>query len=144
MNKLMMIGRLTKDIDTNDIHYTSGDNATCICSFSIAVDKTIKNKNNPDAPTADFFRITCFGRTAEFAKDYLKKGTKIAIEGRIENNNYTDANGNKVFRDQIIAERIEFCESKKAQDENVAAKPAVEEFINAGVREDLDNNLPWT
>lgn len=142
MNKLIMIGRLTADITNEDVKYTSGENATCITNFRIAVDKRFKNKNNPDAPTADFFRITCFGRTAEFAKDYLRKGTKVVIEGRIENNNYTDANGNKVFRDQIIAENIEFAESKKASDENANAN--FNATPNIGIPDDLgDGSLPF-
>lgn len=141
MNQINFMGRLVAD---PEVRYTSGDNATCIANFRIAVDKRFKNKNDENAPTADFFRITAFGKLGEFVNNYLKKGTKIVMTGRIENANYTDKDGNKVFRDQIIAENIEFAESKKAQDENVAAKPAVEEFINAGVGEDLDNNLPWT
>ena len=110
MNKIFFIGRLTRDIDqTKDVHFTSGDNATCITRFSIAVDKRFKNKNNPDAPTADFFNITCFGKLGEFAKDYLKKGTKVVIEGRIENNNYTDANqgNNDEFFDQVLKNMLD-------------------------------------
>ena len=142
MNKLIMMGRVTADITENAVKYTSGENATCIVSFNIAVDKRFKNKNNPDAPTADFFRITCFGRTAEFAKDYLRKGTKVVVEGRIENNNYTDANGNKVYRDQIIAENIEFAESKKAADENANAN--FNSTPNIGISDDVsDGSLPF-
>ena len=143
MNKIFLIGRLTRDIDqTKDVHFTAGDNATCITRFSVAVDKRFKNKNNPDAPTADFFNITCFGKLGEFAKDYLKKGTKVVIEGRIENNNYTDANGNKVYRDQIVAESIEFAESKKAAESNAAVAPDHDDngFINT---EELQNDLPF-
>lgn len=118
MNKWIFMGRICADITNEDIRYTSGDNATCITNFRIAVDKGYKNKNNPDAPTADFFRIVCFGRTAEFAKDYLKKGTKVVVEGRVENNNYKNADGQMVYRDQYIADRIEFAESKKAAESN--------------------------
>lgn len=118
MNKLIMMGRVVADLTNEDVRYTSGDNPTCIANFRIAVDKRFKNKNNPNAPTADFFRITAFGKLGEFSKNYLKKGTKIVVEGRIENDNFTDSNGNKVFRDQIIAENIEFAESKKAQESN--------------------------
>ena len=115
MNQINFMGRLC---DEPEIKYTAGDNATCIANFRLAVDKRFKNKNNPEAPTADFFRITAFGKLGEFVNSYLHKGTKIVMTGRIENNNYTDANGNKVFRDQIIAENIEFAESKKAQEGN--------------------------
>ena len=140
MNKIVQMGRLVAD---PEIRYTSGENATCIANFRIAVDKRFKKRDDSDAPTADFFRVTTFGKLGEFVEKYLHKGTKIVYEGRIENANYTDKDGNKVFRDQIIAESIEFAESKKAQDENVVAKPAVDEFINTGV-DDLNDNLPWS
>lgn len=138
MNKIILMGRLTAD---PDIRYTNGENATCIANFQIAVDKRFKNKNNPDAPTADFFRITAFGKQGEFVEKYLKKATKIVVTGRIENNNYTDANGNKVYRDQIIAEEIEFAESKKAADGNATEAPADnKEWIKVEVNE---NDLPF-
>lgn len=117
MNQVNFMGRLCAD---PEIRYTSGENATCVANFRIAVDKRFKNKNDSNAPTADFFRITAFGKLGEFAEKYLRQGTKIVMTGRIENNNYTDANGNKVFSDQIIAENIEFAESKKAAESNSA------------------------
>ena len=144
MNKLFLIGRLTRDIGEGDVRYTSGDNATCITRFNIAVDKKFKRKNDPDAATADFFNITCFGKTGEFAKDYLKKGTKVVVEARIENNNYTDSNGNKVYRDQIIAESIEFAESKKTQETNGGDAPSSADFVNQGIDTDeLNQSLPF-
>ena len=146
MNRLIMVARLTRDIDSSkDVHYTTGENSTCITHFSIAVDKRYKNKNNSDAPTADFFNVTCFGKLGEFAKDYLHKGTKIVLEGRLENNNYTDSNGNKVYRDHIVAENIEFAESKKTAEENgTYAAPATADakgFVN--IDDDVNADLPW-
>lgn len=140
MNKIVQMGRLVAD---PEIRYTSGENATCIANFRIAVDKRFKKRDDSDAPTADFFRVTAFGKLGEFVEKYLHKGTKIVYEGRIENANYTDKDGNKVFRDQIIAESIEFAESKKAQEEHSVAKPNVDDFINEGV-DDLNDNLPWS
>lgn len=137
MNQFIRMGRLVAE---PEIKYTSGENATCIASFRIAVDRRFKNKNNPDAPTADFFRITAFGKQGEFVQNYLHKGTKVLVTGRTENNNYKDANGNMVYRDQDIAESIEFAESKKAAEGNGSAPaPQANDFINEG----LDDSLPW-
>lgn len=137
MNQFIRMGRLVAE---PEIKYTSGENATCIASFRIAVDRRFKNKNNPDAPTADFFRITAFGKQGEFVQNYLHKGTKVLVTGRTENNNYKDANGNMVYRDQDIAESIEFAESKKATEGNGSAPaPQANDFINEG----LDDSLPW-
>lgn len=141
MNTIIFMGRLCDD---PEIRYISGENATCVANFRLAVDKRFKNKNNPDAPTADFFRITAFGKQGEFVEKYLHKGTKIVMSGRIENNNYTDSNGNKVFRDQIIAENIEFAESKKsAEDNGVNTSSNNSASTAAPIIDDDLNNLPF-
>lgn len=108
MNKCILIGRLTKD---PEVRYTNGENVTAIARFSIAVDRRFKN-NNGEYET-DFFNCTAFGKQGEFAEKYLKKGTKIVLSGRIQNDNYTNRDGHKVTAVQIITEEIEFAESKK-------------------------------
>ena len=135
------MGRLAAD---PEVRFSAGQNATCVANFNLAVDKKFKHKDNPDAPTADFFRITAFGKLGEFCQNYLHKGTKVVINGRIENNNYTDANGKKVYRDQIIAESIEFAESKKAAEQNDTSAPATADskgFVN--IPESVTNDLPF-
>lgn len=146
MNKWIIMGRVVADIDeSKDVRYTTGDNATCITNFRIAVDKNYKNKNNPDAPNADFFRMVCFGKTGEFAKNYLHKGTKILVEARVENANYKDAEGNMVYRDQYIADKIEFAESKKAAEANgvSTSTPPANDGGMFVVPDGLEGDLPW-
>ena len=142
MNQINFMGRL---VDEPETRFSAGENATCIANFRIAVDRRFKNKNNPDAPTADFFRITAFGKLGEFAQNYLHKGTKIVMTGRIENNNYTDSNGNKVYRDQIIAENIEFAESKKVAETNgtTATNPPANNNGMLFAPEGVEGDLPW-
>ena len=143
MNKLIFMGRLTAE---PEIRFTSGDNAMCIANFNLAVDKRFKKKDDPDAPTADFFRITAMGKLGEFSEKYLHKGTKIVVEGRVENNNYTNKDGVKVYGFQFVAENIEFAESKKAAESNgvdTSSKPNTD-FINQGVDADsLNSDLPF-
>lgn len=102
MNKLIMMGRLTKD---PEIRYNNEGKA--IARFSLAVDRNYK-----DAPT-DFFNMVSFDKTAQFIENYIHKGSKILVEGKLQNNNY-EKDGKKVYANQIIADRIEFCESKNA------------------------------
>ena len=109
MNKVILMGRLTRD---PEVRYSNGDNATAIARFSIAVDRRFKRGN--DGQDADFFNCTAFGKQGEFVEKYLKKGTKILLSGRIQNDNYTNREGQKVYSVQIIAEEIEFAESKNA------------------------------
>ena len=143
MNKLIMMGRLVAD---PEVRY-GGANNTAVANFRIAVDRRFKREGEPDA---DFFRITALGKQGEFAERYLRKGTKILLEGEIRNNNYTNKDGNMVYQDQIIANSIEFAESKNAQANNGGFAPempapnasAGDGFMNIpdGVEEELPFN----
>lgn len=111
MNKVILMGRLTKD---PEVRYSQGSNATTVAKFSLAVDRRFtKNKREGD-PDADFFNCTAFGKLAEFAEKYLKKGTKILFTGRVQNDNYTNKDGQKVYGFSFIADELEFAESKKS------------------------------
>ena len=142
MNKVIFMGRLTRD---PEIRYSQGETQTAVARFSLAVDRRFKRQGDPDA---DFFNCTAFGRQAEFVEKYLKQGTKILLTGHVQNDNYTNKNGEKVYSVQIIAEEIEFAESKNAQGANaggfVPTQPnpvnaADDGFINVpnGIEEEL-------
>lgn len=115
MNKVIMMGRLTRD---PEIRYSQGASQTAIGRFSLAVDRRFKREGEPDA---DFFNCTTFGKQAEFVEKYLKQGTKVVITGRVQNDNYTNKEGQKVYSVQIIVEEIEFAESKNAAASNAGA-----------------------
>ena len=102
MNKVILTGRITKDID---LRYTQDQKA--IVRFSLAVDRRNKDKS------ADFISCVAWEKTAEFMSKYLAKGSKIGIVGRIQTGSYTDHDGNKVFTTDVIAEDVEFLEPKK-------------------------------
>ena len=107
MNKIILMGRLTK---TPEVRYSQGATQTAIARFLLAVDRRWKREGEPDA---DFFNCTAFGRTAEFAEKYLNQGTKVVVIGRVQNDNYTNKDGQKVYSVQVIVEEMEFAESKK-------------------------------
>ena len=106
MNKIILMGRLTKD---PEVRYTQGQNSMAVASFSVAVNRKFKRENEADA---DFFNCTAFGKQAEFVEKYFKKGTKILLSGRVQNDNYTNKEGQKVYSVRIMVEEIEFAESK--------------------------------
>lgn len=116
MNICVLMGRLTRDPETRFSTQGSG-----VGRFSIAVDRRFKREGQPDA---DFFDCVCFGRQAEFMEKYLRKGTKVVINGSIQNNNYQDRNGQMVYRQQIVCDNIEFAESKSASQQNAGAYQA--------------------
>lgn len=121
MNKWIGIGRLTRD---PDVRYTQGDNSMCIARYTLAVDRRFKRDGQD---TADFIPCAAFGKVGEFAEKYLKKGTKIAVTGRIQTGSYTNKDGQKVYTTEIVVEEQEFAESKAAQSGQQNTQPAREE-----------------
>ena len=112
MNKVILMGRLTRD---PEVRYSQGASQTAVGRFSLAVDRRFKREGQPEA---DFFNCTTFGRQAEFVEKYLNQGTKVVVVGSVQNDNYTNKNGEKVYSVQIIVDEIEFAESKSAQSAN--------------------------
>ena len=130
MNKVILMGRLTKD---PDISFSAA--GTKYANFSIAVDRRFKQDNEPEA---DFFNCVSFGKLADFVGNYLHKGTKIVLTGRIQNNNYTNKEGQKVYGVRIMVEEIEFAESKG---ENKTENESNNGFLS--VPEGLVEELPF-
>lgn len=127
MNKTIMMGRLTKDPEIR-----STKDGKAIARFSLAVDRRTKEK------MADFFNCTAFGKSAEFAEKYLKKGTKILLTGRLQNDEYTNRDGAKVTATQIIVEEMEFAESKGTEPKE--EKPTEKAWMDVP---EGDDDLPF-
>lgn len=112
MNKSIMMGRLVKD---PDIRYSQTNNGElAVASFRLAVDRKYVREGDPKA---DFFRCTAFGRKAEFVANYLFQGIKVVVEGRMQNDNYTNRDGEKVYGVCLMVDDVDFAESKKASEE---------------------------
>jgi len=111
MNIVIMMGRLTRD---PEVRYSQDGKA--FATFSLAVDKRFKREGQADA---DFFHnCKAFGKTAEFVEKYVHKGTKVVIQGRLQNDNYQAKDGNTVYRDSIMIDSIEFAESRATSQAN--------------------------
>ena len=108
MNKVILLGNLTRD---PEIRYAQG-NDVAIARFSLAVNRKFKRDGEADA---DFFNCTAFGKQAEFVEKYFKQGARMLLTGRVQNDNYTNKDGVKVYSVQILAEEIEFAERKSSQ-----------------------------
>ena len=119
MNKVILMGRLTRD---PEVRYSQGEQATAIARYTIAVDR--RGRRDGDQQTADFIGCVAFGRLGEFAEKYLRKGTKVAIVGRIQTGSYTKADGSKVYTTDVVVEECEFAESKNASGDNSGFTPA--------------------
>ena len=110
MNKVILMGRLTRD---PEVRYSQGENAMAIARYTLAVDRRF-NRNNGDEQTADFIGCVAFGRAGEFAEKYFRKGTKVAITGRIQTGSYTNKDGVRIYTTDVVVEEQEFAESKNA------------------------------
>ena len=107
MNKALLIGRLTRD---PEVRYSQGENSTAIARFTLAVERRFKRAG--ETQEADFISCVVFGKQAEFVEKYFKQGMKMVLTGRIQTGSYTNKDGQKVYTTEVIAEDIEFAESK--------------------------------
>ena len=136
MNKVVLMGRLTKD---PDVRYTSSENPLAIARYTLAVDRRVR-KNSDDA-TADFISCKAFGKAGEFAEKYFKKGTKIVISGRIETGSYTNKDGVKVYTTEVVAEEQEFAESKGSAANNQTSAESAAPQSQTAQQEDIDDSF---
>lgn len=107
MNKVILMGRLTRDAE---VRYSQGDNSSAYARFNLAVDRRFKRDG--DEQTADFISCVAFGKIAEFLERFGRKGTKFVLEGHIQTGSYTNKDGQRVYTTDVIAEQMEFAESK--------------------------------
>ena len=138
MNKVILMGRLTKDPETR---YTQGDNPMAISRYNLAVDRRFKRDGDQNA---DFIPCVAFGKSGEFAEKYLRKGTKVAVVGRIQTGSYTNKEGQKVYTTEVVVEDQEFAESKNNGSDRKQTEADGFMSIPEGMDEDLDmDNLPF-
>lgn len=114
MNSVVLIGRLTRDPELRFIPTTG----MAVTNFTLAVDKDLFGDKKQEAinqgkPTADFIYITTFGKIAENCANYLNKGSKCCVQGRVTTNNYVDKDGAKQYKTGVTGERVEFLDPKK-------------------------------
>ena len=143
MNKVILLGNLTRD---PEIRYSQGEKQIAVARFSIAVNRRFANDGETNA---DFLNCTAFGKTAEFIEKYFRQGSRMSLVGRIENNNYTNKNGEKVYSVQIMVEEVEFAERKSAQSNNQTQNKNHQAQTNGGdddfmnIPDGIEDGLPF-
>lgn len=110
MNKAILMGRLTRK---PEVQKSKGQEPMAIAHFTLAVDR--RGRRQEGQQNADFISCVAFGKLGEFAEKYLDKGTRIVLEGRITTGSYTNREGQKVYTTEVVAEGIEFAESKATE-----------------------------
>jgi len=141
MNNEVLIGRCSKDIELRFIPSTG----MAVAKFSLAVDKGLYGEKKQEAEakgqaTADFINITVFGKSAESCANYLNKGNKCAVQGRISTGSYTTQTGEKRYSFEVIADKVEFLEPKERQ-----AKPqeSFDDFPDVFEPVEDDEDIPF-
>ena len=107
VNKVILLGNITKDIE---LTYTPTGKA--VASFSIATNSTWKDKEGNQQKNAEFHRLVAWQKTAENAATYLKKGSPVYIEGRLQTRSWDDKDGIKRYTTEIVVENLVFVGSK--------------------------------
>lgn len=139
MNKVILMGVVTRG---PDIRYSQGDNPTANARYDLAVNRNFKDADGKYG--VDFLHCVAFGKNAEFAEKWLKKGTRIAVEGRIQTGSYTNKDGVKVYTTDIFVEKQEFAGSRSDNQQN--SRPAPSGTGNDGfmsIPDGIEDELPF-
>ncbi len=102
LNKAILVGRLTRDPEVRSL--PSGQQ---VASFGLATDRFYNDKSGQRQQQTEFHNVVLFGRTAEIASQYLKKGSLTLIEGRIQTRSWQDAEGNKKYRTEVVGDSLQ-------------------------------------
>ncbi len=124
LNKAILAGRI---VATPEIKQTQS--GAIVASFRIAVNRRVSGGDHPES---DFFNITAWNNTAEFVARYFDKGSAVCVCGRIQNRTWTDQNGQKRYAMDIVAEEVNFVESKATAEANAYKDPVTHPYDVAG------------
>ena len=145
MNKVILMGRLTRD---PDVRYSQGDKQTAVARYTLAVDRRFKREGEQNA---DFINCISFGKSAEFAEKYFRQGMRVTICGRIQTGSYTNRDGQKVYTTDVVVEEHEFAESKNSGSNagNVGSSSATASVSSASaggfmnIPDGIDEEVPF-
>ncbi len=151
VNKAIIIGNLGKDPEMR--YMPSGD---AICNFSIATTDSWKDKSGEKQEKTEWHRISMFGKLAEIAGEYLKKGSQVYVEGRLQTRKWQDKDGHERYTTEIVADRMQMLGSKSGGGSNfeVVDNPAASAPASAPAAkkpapakgagfDDLDDDIPF-
>lgn len=138
INVTVLTGRITRDPLLRKTQ-----SGTSVVSFIVACNRRIKQEGQPEA---DFISCVAWNKSADFMAQYVKKGNLLGLEGRIQTRNYDDKDGKRVYITEVIADSVQFLESKKAaentQEEATGAYTQNDEYADYAA-EIQDDDLPF-
>ncbi len=148
MNKVILMGRLTRD---PEVRYTQSAEPTAVANYSLAVNKRFRREGEPDA---DFINCVAFGKTADFAQKYFKKGQQVSVVGRIQTRSWDDPqSGQKRYATDVVVEEQFFADTKRDSYDSVPNSPMGESAPSyasnnapadfSSISEETDDDLPF-
>lgn len=131
MNKVFLIGRLTRD---PELRYTGAN--IPVATFSIAINRNYTGQNGERE--VDYINIVVWRKLAENVKNYMRKGSQVAIDGSIRTRSYEDQNGQRRYVTEVVADNVQFLDTKSSQSQNVSSGEVTDSPYN--YTSDLNNN----
>lgn len=136
VNKVILVGNLGRDPEMR--YMPSGD---ALVSFSIATTDSWKDKNGQKQEKTEWHNISIFGKLAEIAGEYLKKGSSVYVEGRLETRKWQDKEGNERQSTGVVCDRMQMLGGKSDARQPAESKPESNE--QKGSFDDFEENIPW-
>lgn len=115
MNNVQLVGRFTRD---PEVRYSDG--GSTVARFNVAVDRRFHKEGQQEA---DFISCVAFGKTAEFIEKWFRKGERVGLTGHIQTGSYTNQDNQKVYTTDVVADNVEFVESKNASGGQTGGRP---------------------
>jgi len=133
LNRVMLIGNLGKD---PEIRYTAG--GTAVASFSVATTEKWKDKQGQQQAETEWHNIVVWNKLAEICGDYLKKGNKVYLSGKIKTRKWQDKDGNDRYTTEIVADDMKMLDGKPSNNQDGYTPPA-----DQGGDPDPSNSIPF-
>ncbi len=128
VNKVILIGNLGKDPEVRHL-----DNGRAVANFSLATSEVYNNKNGERVTNTEWHNIVMWTPLAELAEKYLKKGSQIYLEGKLQTRSYDDKDGNRKYITEVVASTMNFLGSRSDSNENSGSNPGgKQEPVNMG------------
>ena len=142
LNKVILIGRLGKD---PEVRYMP--NGEAVCNFSVATSESWRDQNGQRQERTEWHNITMYRKLAEIAGQYLKKGSQVYLEGKIQSRKYQGKDGIERTAYDIIVNEMKMLgggnDGQQAQSAQNGAPPKAKQTAPAQPREDIDDDIPW-
>ena len=138
LNRVTIIGRLTRDPELKYIQ-----SGSAVANFSIANNRIYNTNNGERKEDVSYFDCITWGKLGETVAEYMQKGRRIAVEGRLQQRRWEDQEGNKKSKIEIVADNIQFLDSKSSSDTSTDNQAEIPQPVGASDNPFSDDDIPF-